>query len=124
MTRRNAVEWVVLALSIAAIGALLLALVVTGLNEKTPADPQVELRPAEARTSQLGWLIAATVRNGGDGTAEAVIVEASATVDGEEESSELEVPFLPARSEVEVVFAFSAEPESEVTARLVGFQLP
>ena len=124
MTRRNAVEWFVLALSVAAIGLLIAVLVATGLNENTPAEPQVELRPAGARTTQLGWLIPATVRNAGDGTAEAVVVEATATVGGQEEASEMEIAFLPAQSEVEVVFAFSAEPDSEVTARLVGFQLP
>ena len=52
------------------------------------------------------------------------MLEAAATVDGEEETSLIEIAFLPAGSEQEVVFAFSAEPASEVTVRLVGFQLP
>jgi uncharacterized protein (TIGR02588 family) len=124
MTRRNAVEWFVLALSLVAIGSLVTVLVATGLNENSPAEPQLELRPADARATELGWLIPATVRNAGDGTAEAVVVEARATVGGEDETSEMEIAFLPAQSEVEVVFAFSAKPDSEVTARLVGFQIP
>ena len=124
MTKRNVVEWAVLAVSIGAIGLLVAALISTGLNENRPADLNIELRPAEARTGQLGWLVPATVRNDGDQTAEAVVVEATATVEGVEESSEIEIAFLPAGSEQEVVFAFSAEPESEVTVRLVGFQLP
>ena len=118
------VEWAVLAVSIVAIVSLVAALVVSGLNEARPADPRVELHLDEARTGQLGWIVPATVRNEGDETAEAVVIEATATVDGGEESSEIEVPFLPAGSEEDVVFAFSAEPESEVTVRLVGFQLP
>ena len=124
MTKRNIVEWAVLVISVVSIGVLVGALVLTGLNENTPADPQVELKLDEARMGQLGWTLPATVRNEGDMTAEAVVIEATATVDGEEESSEIEIAFLPAGSEEDVVFAFSAEPESEVTVRLVGYQLP
>jgi len=124
LTKRNIVEWAVLVISVVSIGVLVGALVLTGLNENTPADPQVELKLDEARMGQLGWTLPATVRNEGDMTAEAVVIEATATVDGEEESSEIEIAFLPAGSEEDVVFAFSAEPESEVTVRLVGYQLP
>jgi uncharacterized protein (TIGR02588 family) len=124
LTRRNLVEWVVLAASVIAIGLLVVALVLSGLNEKRPADPRVSLHADEARTAEIGWLLPATVSNHGDQTAEAVVFEATATVDGEEEASEIEVAFLPAGSELEVTFAFSAEPESEVTVRLVGFQVP
>ena len=106
MTKRNVVEWTVLVVSVAAIGVLVAALVLTGLNENRPADPRVELKLDEARTGQLGWVLPATVRNEGDVTAEAVVIEATATVDGEEESSEIEVAFLPAGSEEEVAFAF------------------
>ena len=124
MTKRNIVEWAVLVVSVVAIGVLVAALVVTGLSENSPADPQVELKLNEARMGELGWMLPATVRNEGDMTAEAVVIEATATVDGEEESSEIEIAFLPAGSEEDVVFAFSAEPDSDVTVRLVGFQLP
>ena len=124
MTKQNAVEWIVLVVCVVAIGSLVAALVLTGLNENRPADPRVELRPAEARQTEIGWLVPATVRNEGDETAEAVVIEASATVDGDEEASEIEIAFLPAGSEEDVVFAFSAEPDSDVTVRLVGFQLP
>ena len=124
MTRRNIVEWMVLAASIVAIATLVAAIVVTGLNEARPAEPRVELRLAEARSNELGWLVPATVRNDGDESAQSVVLEITASVGGQEESSEIEVPFLPAGSEVDVAFAFSAEPESELTVRLVGFQLP
>lgn len=124
MTRRNVVEWAVLVVSVAAIFVVVAALVLSGLNEKRPADPRVDLHVDEARSGQLGWLVPATVSNSGDQTAEAVVLEATATVAGREESSEIEVAFLPAGSETEVTFAFSAEPESDVTVRLVGFQVP
>lgn len=47
-----------------------------------------------------------------------------ATVDGEPETSELEVPFLPRGSSVEIAFSFSAQPRDEVKVRLVGFRTP
>ena len=122
--RRNAVEWAVLGASIVAIAGLVALLVITGLNESRPAEPVVELRTAEARVTELGWVVPATVRNEGDESAEAVIIEASAMVDGTEETSEHEIAFLPAGSATDIVFAFSAEPESEIELRLVGFQLP
>jgi hypothetical protein len=64
------------------------------------------------------------VSNGGDEAAEAVVLEAGATVDGREEISELEVNFLPAGTAVEVAFGFSARPSGDVVVRLVGFRVP
>lgn len=122
--KRNAVEWAVLAVSVLAIALLVGALVVEGLNESRPANPQVELHADEARSGTLGWIVPATVSNDGDEAVQAVILEAEATVNGEPEVSELEVPFLPAGSSVELAFSFSAQPSSEVTVRLVGFRLP
>ncbi len=122
--KRNIVEWAVLAVSVLAIALLVATLVVEGLSERRPANPQVELRPEEARQGSLGWIVPATVFNEGDQAAEAVVIEATATVAGESETSELEVNFLPAATEVEIAFAFSAAPSGEVTVRLVGFRVP
>jgi len=122
--KRNVVEWAVLALSILAITTLVAALVIEGLSERRPANPTVELKTAEARLGALGWILPATVTNEGDAAVEAVILEAEATVDGELETSELEVPFLPAAGSVDVAFSFSAQPSDEVKVRLVGFREP
>lgn len=122
--KRNAVEWAVLAISVAAIAALVGVLVVTGLSESQPADPQVQLRVEESRPGALGWIVPATVSNGGDEAVQAVVLEATATVAGAEEVSELQVDHLPAGTEVEVSFGFRGQPEGEVTVRLVGFQVP
>lgn len=122
--KRNVVEWAVLAMSVLGITALVALLVIEGLSEQRPANPQVELRPTEARTGTLGWILPATVTNEGDIAAKAVILEAEATIDGELEASELEVPFLPGRSSVDLSFAFSAQPSDEVKVRLVGFREP
>jgi uncharacterized protein (TIGR02588 family) len=122
--KRNLVEWAVLAVSAFAIIGLVGVLVVEGLNESRPADPRVVLLTQNARPGSAGWLLPAEVTNDGDEAAEAVLIEASALVDGEPETSELEIDYLPAGTKVEVVFAFSAEPQGEVSVRLVGFRVP
>ena len=122
--KRNVVEWAVLAISVLSITVLVAALVIEGLNEHRPANPQVVLHIDEARLGTLGWILPATVRNDGDVAAEAVVLEAEATIDGEPETSEQEVPFLPGRSSADLAFSFSAQPSGEVTVRLVGFRLP
>jgi uncharacterized protein (TIGR02588 family) len=121
---RNAVEWSVLAVSVLGILVLVVVLVVEGLGESRPADPQVELRTSEARQASLGWIVPASVTNAGDEAAEAVMLEATAEIAGEAEVSEIEVNFLPAGSAVEIAFSFSAQPTGEVTVRLVGFRQP
>jgi uncharacterized protein (TIGR02588 family) len=122
--RRNAVEWTVLGISILAIAAVVLALVLEGLHENSPADPRVELRLGEARQGALGWIVPATVTNAGDEAAEVVIIQASATVAGEEEAVEVEIDFLPSGTDVEVGFVFSAQPEGEIEALLLSFRSP
>lgn len=122
--KRNAVEWAVVIISILSIALLVGVLVVEGFNLSRPPDPTIELRQSEARQGTLGWIVPATVTNAGDQAAEAVVLEATATVEGETEASELEVNFLPAGTEVEIAFSFSGEPTGEVTVRLVGFRVP
>ncbi len=123
--RRNWLEWVVLALSIGAILTVATVLLLDGVGGASdPPDPRVELRMEEARESDVGWILPATVTNEGDQAAEAITLEATAMVDGEEETSEVSIDFLPADSEVDVEIGFSGPPESEVQVRLVGQRLP
>jgi len=122
--KRNPLEWIVLGASVLAIVALVGVLVLEGLAGGGPANPTVELRPDEGYQGGIGWIIPATVHNVGDESAEAVVIEAEATIEGEPEISELEVPFSPAGSTVDVAFAFSARPEADVTVRLISFRVP
>jgi uncharacterized protein (TIGR02588 family) len=122
--RRNVVEWTVLALSIGAIVLLVGVLLIETFTATNPADPRVLLRPGEARQREAGWIVPAAVSNAGDEAAEGVVLEASATVAGEPETSEIEVAFLPAGSTVEIAFSFSSEPDGEVSVRLVSYRLP
>ncbi|MDP8905391.1 MAG: hypothetical protein M3N29_08775 [Chloroflexota bacterium] len=122
--KRNLIEWAVLLTSVVAIALLVAVLVLEGLTEARPADPRVELRPAEARQGTIGWIVPASVSNGGDAAVQALVLEASATVGGTVETSELEVDYLPAGTSVEVAFAFSGPPSGQVAVRLVGYRQP
>ena len=125
MKSRQFLEWVVLAVSALAIAVLAGILLIDGLTgDQQPADPGVELRVAEGRAGTHGWLIPATVTNRGDDAAEDVVIEATATGAGTEESSQVTIAFLPPRSAVDVDVGFSARPDGEVTIRVVGFAQP
>ena len=122
--KRNIVEWAVLLASLVAIAIVVGVLVLEGLTESAPADPLVEVRQAEARSGALGWIVPGTVSNAGDQAAEAVVLEAEATVAGEPEKSEVTIDYLPAGSQIEIAFGFRGQPEGEVSIRLVSFQVP
>jgi uncharacterized protein (TIGR02588 family) len=123
--RKNWVEWVALGISVLAIVAVVGFLAVDGLtNRGTRAMPSAELDPGGGYATDLGWVVPASVRNDGDAPAERVVLEASARVDGERQTSTFEIDFLPAASEVEVYFGFDAEPEGEVEVRVVAFGVP
>jgi uncharacterized protein (TIGR02588 family) len=55
---------------------------------------------------------------------EALVLRGTAEIGGEAEESELTVDFLPAGTEVDVTFGFSAEPDGEVSVQVIGFRLP
>lgn len=122
--KRNAVEWVVLAISVLGIVVLVGVLAAAGLSAARPANPRVELRVAEARQGAAGWIIPATVLNEGDEAAEEVLLEATAEVGGSTETSELVIEFLPSGTSVEAAFSFSAQPTGPVGVRLVSFRSP
>jgi uncharacterized protein (TIGR02588 family) len=123
--RQNWVEWVALAVSVLAVVGVVGFLVVDGLrDEGQPPLPVVEVHTNEAYQSDHGWLVPAAVTNDGDSAAEGLVLRATAEIDGEAEESELTVDYLPAGTEVEVTFGFSAEPAGEVDVQVIGFRLP
>jgi uncharacterized protein (TIGR02588 family) len=123
--RQNAVEWVVLALSVAVIVVLVAALVVDAVaDEGAPPRPTIVVHEADARATEVGWLLPATIGNDGDQAAEQVTVEAAAEVDGVQQTSQAEVDFLPSGASTEVAFGFTDRPDGEVTVRVIGYRLP
>lgn len=123
--RQNWLEWVVLAISAALVVGLVGFLVVDGItDEGRPPSPRVELLPDEAYEVENGWILPATVTNEGDQAAEALALRATASVNGADEESEITIDFLPAGTDVEISFGFSAQPDGEITVQTVGFRLP
>jgi uncharacterized protein (TIGR02588 family) len=123
--RSNWLEWTVLGFSIVVLVAVVGFLVVDGLvDEGRPPEPVVTLRAEEAYAGEHGWYLPATVANRGDSAAEAVLLRAVASVGDDVEEAEVTIDYLPSGTVVEVSFAFSAEPDGEVTVRPVGFRLP
>ena len=122
---RNWLEWLILLVSIGLVLGLVGYLLVSGLTSHGPAEIRTEVNDAKAADStDGGWLVPLTVRNEGGMAAAAIVVEATATVDGTEEASQLTVDLLAADSEVELVIGFSGRPEGEVEVRVVGFETP
>ena len=123
--RQNWAEWFVLALSVIAVTAIVGILVFDGIaNEERPPEPVVEIQADAAYETATSWIVPATVTNEGDEAAEALLLRATATVGGEIEESDLTLDYLPAGTQVEISFGFSAEPDGEVTVRTIGFRLP
>lgn len=122
MDRRNRVEWIVLMVSVVAVAGIIGFLIVDGVtDEGRPPAPVVEVHVNRAYVAPAGWLLPATASNDGDQSAQAVRLLATATVNGETEESEVSIDYLPAGTEVDVTFGFSAEPEGEILVRVTGF---
>ncbi len=123
--RRNWLEWVALGISVAAILGVVGFLAVDGLTDADrPPEPRVELQRDAAYETSTGWIVPAIVMNDGDLAAEALVLRATATVEGSEEESEVTIDYLPPGTDVEISFGLSAEPDGEVTVTTVGFRLP
>ena len=123
--RGNWLEWAALVISVVAVIGVVGFLLVDGLrDEGEPPNPTVELQIDQAYATDHGWIVPATVTNGGDEAAEALVLRATATVAGAEEESELTVDYLPAGTAVEISFGYSAEPEGTPAVQVVGFRLP
>lgn len=123
--RRNWLEWAILVSSVAVVVALVGYLLVSGLVNGGPAVIRAEVTAAEAAEGpDGGWIVPLTVHNEGGKAAVSIVVEATATIAGADESSELSIDLLAAGSEVDLFLGFSGRPEGEVQVRVVGFETP
>ena len=121
--KRNWLEWIVLSASAVVILVLVGVIAMTGLSGgDRPPNPAVELRPDAGREAANGWIVAGTVRNDGDVAAEAIVLEASASVGGETEMSEAGVDYLPPGTEVDIEFGFTGRPDGEISVRVVSMR--
>ena len=123
--RRNWLEWAILAVSVVVVASLVVYLLVSGLTASGPPAIRLEVAATEAEAGPSGgWLVPLVVRNEGGEAAVSIVVEGSAVVGGEVESSQLTVDVLAADSEVELTLGFSGPPDGEIQSRVVGFGAP
>ena len=123
--RRNALEWVILAVSIVAIvGIVGFLLVEAAADGGRPASVGAAADMERGIDGDDGWLVPVRVYNRGGTAALSVAVEVTGTVDGSEEVSELTVDVLAGGSEVELLAGFSGQPDGDVAVRIVGLETP
>ncbi|MBA2720097.1 MAG: hypothetical protein H0U52_12805 [Chloroflexi bacterium] len=123
--KRNWLEWLILLASTGLVIGVVGYLLVSGLTSRGPAAIRTEVINAGAADSpDGGWLVPLIVRNQGGTAAGAIVVEATAMVDGTEEASQLTVDLLAADSEVELALGFSGPPDGDVEVRVVGYETP
>lgn len=122
---RNWLEWVTLAVGLAALTLVVGVLVADEVTSgDRPAQPRVELHLDRAYEAAGGWFVPATLTNEGDEAAEAINVVATATVGGEPEQADVVVDYGPPGSAVDIAFGFSAAPDGEIEVVVTGFRLP
>jgi uncharacterized protein (TIGR02588 family) len=122
--RRNWLEWAILAASVGAIVLLVGYLGVQAIAGDEPPDVRIEAHLDGARETASGWELPVTVRNDGGLPAAAVTFEATATVAGNEETSELMLDLAAPGTSTDLVVGFSGPPDGEVTFRLIGYEAP
>jgi len=123
--RRNALEWVILAVSVVAIVGIVGFLLVEAVSDGgRPAAVGATADMDRAVAGDDGWLVPIRVYNRGGAAALSVAVEVTGTVDGSEEVSDLTVDVLAGGSEVELWAGFSTQPDEDVEIRIVGLETP
>jgi uncharacterized protein (TIGR02588 family) len=122
---KNGLEWTVFIASSIVVLAVLGYLATKTLTEKkTPPDLRVEAGAVIARDNS--YRVPLLVRNVGGATAEAVVIEAVLRRGEEEvERAELELSFVPRRSEREGWVTFRHDPRCcAIVTRAVSYEEP
>lgn len=123
--QKNPLEWAVFAIG------LVVTLGVVGFlawdaarSGDGPPDLAVELGAPQPRAQ--GWAVPVTVRNRGEETAEGARVLVTLELPGgEKEEAELELPFVPRRSQREGWVHFLHPPASgRLSGRVTGYEQP
>jgi uncharacterized protein (TIGR02588 family) len=123
--RKNRLEWIVFAVSLAVVLGTVGLLVQDMIRGKSaPPDLVVELG-APLRQAQ-GWAVPVTVRNVGGETAEGARIEVTLAIPGQPpERAEIDMAFVPADSRREGFVTFAGDPaRGRLAGRVVGFEIP
>ena len=122
---KNALEWVVFAISLAVVlGTLGLLVHDMVRGEDSPPDLSVELGQPQRRAG--GWAVPVTVRNRGGETAEGARIEVLLELPGgRSERAEFDAAFVPSRSRRQGWVVFRHPPASgRLSARVGGYEKP
>lgn len=121
---KNTLEWSVFAVSCALVFAVIAYLTYVAITLGT-SPPQIKVAVGKAAPDGEYFRVPVTVHNQGDQTAEGVNVEVESQQNGETETAEFEVPFLPRHSEREGAVLFKNDPrKGKLKARVLGYQKP
>lgn len=121
-TPRTGAEWVSLFISILLLAGVISVVLSLWYNSSnTPARFRVER--GAARNEGGHYYLPIKVINEGDGTGAEVTVEGKHKVNEREETASTTFDFIPARSTVEGILIFMADPAS-ADVRVVSFQEP
>ena len=128
--QKNALEWSVFAFSLVLVLGTLGFLAYDALTQGQDAA-RLEVRPGAIREtgapSARFYVVPITVFNKGDFTAEGVAIEVVIEKNKREiERAEVEIAYVPRRSQAEASVVFSRDPrkEGELKSRVIGYQEP
>ena len=123
--QKNALEWTVFAIS-ALIFVALVGYLAVEATRRGPSGLHIEVTTGSAQRQGDFWAVPVTMSNHGEQTAEQLNIEVALLEDGREvEVTEVDLAFLPRRSERHAWALFRNDPrELEIVARAVSFKEP
>ncbi len=122
---KNWFEWVVFAVGLVLVAAVLSYLVYEGAT-MGDAPPSIEVRLGTPEQRPHNFIVPVTVINHGDKTASGIKIEVVLESGGQEAArSELDIPFLPRHATREGWVTFEQDPRtSQLKARVLGYENP
>jgi uncharacterized protein (TIGR02588 family) len=123
--KKNWLEWMIFALSLALICATVGILVYESrsLSNESPS-PQIELGPSEWHQSYFA--VPVRVRNAGDQTAQNLQIEIDLVLpNGDKETGKVNLDYLPRRATRNAWVTFRHDPgQGKLQPRVLGYELP
>lgn len=120
---RAPMEWVTFAVAAAVIVAVVVLIATEIPASRQPPRPVAEPGAVVERGSS--FVVPVVVVNRGERTAEEVQVEATLTIDGEEQRGDQVIDFLSGGEEEELQFVFADDPDDgSLDVRVTGYGVP